>query len=79
MKLALFVTKEYIFPESGANDMLFTLLITDEVVTTEMDKPCLDLKFVNDFNLCNPIFGGYLLMNIIIIYWNYLKTVLNVL
>eukprot|EP01084_Bolivina_argentea_P053801 98718_1 len=52
------MTQMYIFPDNAPNDMLFTLLITDEVATHPDDKPCLDMATVNEFNSYNPIFGA---------------------
>jgi len=58
LKWALHIVTTHIFPENDRNDMLFTLLITDEVVTKETDMPCMDSEIVNAFQEYNAIFGA---------------------
>ena len=55
---ALQVASWFIFPQSKEDDILFTLLITDEIITNEDDKPCLETDLINEFNSYNPIFGA---------------------
>ena len=52
------VASWFIFPQSKEGDILYTLLITDEVITNDDDKPCLQTDLINDFNSYHPIFGA---------------------
>ena len=58
---ALQVASWFIFPQNKGDDILFTLLITDEIITNDDDKPCLEIDLINEFNSYNPIFGAILI------------------
>ena len=52
------IATDFVFPQNQKDDILFALLVTDEVVTNDAHQPCLDTNLVNAFNSYNPIFGA---------------------
>ena len=58
---ALQVASWFIFPQNKDDDILFTLLITDEINTNDDDRPCLETDLIDEFNSYNPIFGAILI------------------